>query len=90
MRRRISRLWIVVVSMFALVSGLSVSYSQEEIAEDCEWMEDHAGQQAADLPTCQKFGDCGEILDSINFWNCRIAECWNIVDGVCSADDPCC
>lgn len=84
MRKRISRFGIVVVSVFALVIGSSVSYSQEQTTAKCEEMEAWAGQQAADLPTCEEFGDCEEIEISLNFWECAIANCWDEVDGVCS------
>ncbi len=86
MRRRTSRFGIVVVSMFALLIGSSVSYSQGQTAQNCMDMEAWAGRQALDLKDCAFYGDCGEIEISLNNWNCWIAECWDAVDGVCSAD----
>ncbi|MCH8147222.1 MAG: hypothetical protein IH987_04405 [Planctomycetes bacterium] len=86
MNGKITRLGIVVLSAFALVIGSSVCYSMAPppTAEDCEGLEAYAGRVAERLETCDEDGDCGEVMDHLDFMECEIANCWNAVDQVCS------
>ena len=89
MRRRISRLGIVVVSVIALVNGSSNSAPAElegvGTAVECENMEAALNWLELQLDGCEGRVDCGELEIWINDLSCSIAECWDALDGVCSA-----
>ena len=84
MNGTITRLGIVVLSMFALVIGSSVCYSVAQTAEDCEGLEERAALAADMLAGCEQYGDCGRWQGHLDYWECSIARCWDAVDNVCS------
>ena len=88
MNGKMTRLGIVVLSMFALAIGSSVCYSIAQTAEDCENLEESASIAGDRLRECKANGDCASAQGGVDYWDCAIEECWNDVDQVC-ADTGC-
>lgn len=90
MRKKKRKLGAVFSSMILLaLAGVTYSDDDLESVEHCEFLEAALLDAESEATGCQKAGDCEGVQDSIDFWTCRVTECWGIilddVDGVCYA-----
>lgn len=85
MNGSVSRGRLVLVGMcFTVLVVAGVAYSEasaEDLCLDAEALHFKVSIWMATCPTPQKCSEGQDILDSLD---CIIADCWDLVDGVCS------
>ncbi len=87
MNTRISRSSLVLAALcFAFFAVVGLGYSQNPpSATDCQAYDNQLSDLDAMLENCATFNDCGIVEIMRNNTACLSAECWDVVDGVCSA-----